>query len=253
MKTIIFCGGKGSRMKEETEFKPKPMVEIGGKPILWHIMKIYSHHGYRDFILPVGYKGSMIKEYFLNHRALSGDFTFHTASNALEFHGPGDDFRITFADTGQEALTGERLLKVAHLIDGDEFMVTYGDGVSDIDIGKLVAFHRSQGTMATVTAVHPTSKYGVMKHDPDTHHATHFKQKGIMEDTSINGGFMVFNRAVLNHITPGALEDVFSPLIQKKQLSLYAHNGFWKGMDTYREMEELNVLWETTKPWAVWA
>ena len=230
MKIIIFCGGLGTRMKEDTEFKPKPLVKVGGVPILWHIMKIYQHYGFNEFILPLGYKGEMIKEYFVNN---PHDFTVH------------------LVDTGLESLTGERIHRVKHLIGEDEFMVTYGDGVADIDIRKLAEFHREQGTLGTITGAHPYSKYGLIVSDEKSKLVTGFAQNPRLHDF-VNGGFMVFHKNAFDYFDHGTMEDAFPKLVAEKQLSVYEHKGFWKAMDTHREMEELNELWNTTRPWAVW-
>lgn len=252
IQVIILCGGKGERMKEETEFKPKPMVLIGNKPILWHIMKIYAHYGYNEFILALGYKGEMIKDYFLNERALINDFTLNTSNNEIKFHNnKSDDFKITFVDTGLESLTGERLLKIKEYITGEEFMATYGDGVGDIDINRLIDFHRRQGTIGTITVAHPYSKYGLIKINDERNLAVHFEQKPLMYDY-VSTGFMVFNKKSFDYFDEGMMENAFPKLIKENQLSIYKHHGFWKGMDTYREFEEMNKLWETDRPWAVW-
>ena len=252
MKTIILCGGKGERLKEETEFKPKPMIEVGGKPILWHIMKIYAHQGFDQFILALGYKGNLIKDYFLNHRLLANDFTIGISKNSIKLHSDGgDDFKITFADTGLESLTGERILRLKKYIDGDEFMVTYGDGVSDINLKKLVQFHRKQKTIGTITGVHPYSKYGLMQIDPKKNRLVRFQQKPRLGEY-VNGGFMVFNKKVFEYLDNAGLEEAFPRLAEKNELSVYCHDGFWKAMDTYREMEELNEVWTKSRPWAVW-
>jgi glucose-1-phosphate cytidylyltransferase len=252
MKTIILCGGFGTRMKEETEFKPKPMVLIGGKPILWHIMKIYTYYGYKEFILALGYKGEMIKDYFLNQRTFLNDFTLDVFKNKIDFYdNQCDDFKITFAETCLESETGERILKVKKYITEDEFMVTYGDGVAKIDINKLVDFHRKQGTVGTITGAHPYSKYGLLKIDEERNLVINFEQKPLMYDyTSV--GFMIFNRKVFDYFDTGPMENGLVKLAKDGQLSVYKHEGFWKGMDTYREMGELNKLWMTEKPWAVW-
>jgi len=252
MKTIILCGGIGTRMKEETEFKPKPMVLIGGKPILWHIMKIYAHYGYNEFILALGYKGEMIKDYFLNKRAFLSDFTLDMTTNKKEFHNnESDNFKITFAETGLKSETGERILGVKKYITEDEFMITYGDGVADIDINRLVTFHRKQGTIGTITGAHPYSKYGLVKIDEKRNLVLNFEQKPLMYDYA-SIGFMVFNKKVFNYFDEGPMENSLMKLAKEGQLSIYKHEGFWKGMDTYREMEELNKLWQESKPWAVW-
>lgn len=253
MKTIILCGGKGTRMKEETEFKPKPMVTVGGQPLLWHIMKIYAHAGFNDFLLALGYKGDMVKNHFLNHRLLQNDFTLQMKKKEVSLHNPhAEDFNISFIDTGLESITGERVLRLKKHLTDDEFMVTYGDGFADIDIRKLVDFHRAQGTLATVTGAHPQAKYGMVAVEKGTNLATGFDQKPLQHDY-VNGGFMVFNKRALEYMDNGALEDAFPRLIADRELSIFQHDGFWKPMDTYREVEEMNELWHKgDRPWAVW-
>jgi glucose-1-phosphate cytidylyltransferase len=252
MKTIILCGGLGTRMKEETEFKPKPMVLVGGKPILWHIMKTYSHYGYNEFILALGYKGNMIKDYFINQRAFLSDFTLHSSENKIDFHNNYcDDLKTTFAETGLESQTGERILKVKKYITDEEFMLTFGDGVSDIDINKLVDFHKKQNTIGTITGVHPHSKYGLVKIDNESSKVINFDQKPVLFDY-VSGGFMIFNKKAFDYFDDGPMEDGLIKMAKAGQLSVYKHEGFWKAMDTYREMEELNELWHKDKPWALW-
>jgi glucose-1-phosphate cytidylyltransferase len=252
IKTIILCGGAGTRMKEETEFKPKPMVLIGGKPMLWHIMKIYSHYKYNEFILALGYKGEMIKDYFLNQRALLNDFTLDVFAHRINFHNNQcDELKITFAETGLESQTGERILRAKKYITEDEFMVTYGDGVSDIDIDRLIDFHRRQGTIGTITGVHPYSKYGLVKIDGKNNLVVDFEQKPLMYDY-VSGGFMIFNKKAFDYFDNGPMENGLIKLAKEGQLSIYKHDGFWKSMDTYREMGELNELWQEKRPWAVW-
>jgi len=239
-------------MKEETEFKPKPMVLIGKKPMLWHIMKIYDHYRYNEFVLTLGYKGDMIKDYFFNQRTFLNDFTLDVSKNKIDFHNNQcDDFLITFAETGLESQTGERLLRVKKYITEDEFMVTYGDGVSDIDINKLVDFHRKQKTLGTITGVHPHSKYGLVKIDKEKNLVVDFEQKPLMYDY-VNGGFMIFNKKSFDYFDNGPMENGLIKLAKDSQLSIYKHEGFWKSMDTYREMEELNELWHREKPWSIW-
>ncbi len=262
MKVVILCGGEGTRMKEETEFKPKPLVEVGGLPMLWHIMKIYSHYGYNDFVLALGYKGNMIKDYFLNWRTHVNDFTLKTKAHGLEIHGQGQgDMNITFVDTGLKALTGERLRRVAKYIDTDQFMLTYGDGVADINIKELVAFHNKQGTLGTITGVRPLTKLGIVHHDKQTNKVIGFSQNLVGEyidkqnyhDFLINGGFMVFNRQVLDRIPENSMiEEIFIPMTKEGELSLYNHPGKWKAMDTYKEVEELNEYWQSDPFWKVW-
>ena len=213
MKTIILCGGKGTRMKEETEYRPKPMVEIGGRPIMWHIMKIYAHYGFNEFILALGYKGDMIKDYFLGAKHFLNDFTLDTSDHSVELHSRNhEDFKITFADTGQESLTGERVLQVKKYLGGDkEFMVTYGDGVADIDLRKLVEFHRKQGTIATLTGVGPRSRFGLIRVDERKGVASHFQQNPVLDDY-ISGGFMIFDRKALEYIDEGWVENALEKL-----------------------------------------
>jgi glucose-1-phosphate cytidylyltransferase len=215
-------------------------------------MKIYAHYGYNEFILALGYKGEMIKDYFLNQRAFLSDFTLDMATNKKEFHNnESDNFKITFAETGLESQTGERILRIKKYITEDEFMVTYGDGVADIDIKKLVAFHRKQGTIGTITGAHPHSKYGLVKIDEKRNLVLNFEQKPIMYDYA-SVGFMVFNKKAFDYFDTGPMENGLIKMAKEGQLSVYKHDGFWKGMDTYREMEELNKLWEESRPWAVW-
>lgn len=260
MKTVILCGGQGTRMKEETEFKPKPLVLVGGKPILWHIMKIYAHYGFNEFILALGYKGDMIKEYFLHWNTFLNDFTLNTKTNELTFHNNDcDDFRVTFAETGLESLTGERVRRLRRYIGGEDFMLTYGDGVGDVDISKLIEFHRKQNTIGTITGVHKESRFGLLSIDPTSGKANDFSQakvkdfdRGDFTDV-VNGGFMVFKNEVLDLIEPDSMiEQVFVPLSAQRELSVFAHKGRWKPMDTHKEVQELNELWKDDPFWKVW-
>jgi len=254
--TIILAGGKGMRLLEETEFKPKPMIEIGGKPILWHIMKIYAHYGYRDFVLALGYKGDYIKDYFLKQKYYESDFCLNTRegeiSNVISSdHFNKDNFNITFADTGLETPHGERVLKLKKYISGDLFMVTYGDGVANIDINKLVEFHKNKEVIATMTGVHPISRWGLVNTD-ENNIITQFSQKPALFDY-VNGGFMVFKKEFLDILKQGdMIEDALLRLIPKKQLALYKHEGFWYGMDTYKDFMFLNKLWNEDPKWKVW-
>ena len=230
-KVIILCGGIGTRLKEETEFKPKPMVKIGEKPLLWHIMKIYSHYGFNNFVIALGYKGEMIKEYFSNNN--------------------DDNFNLTMVDTGQESLTGERVRRLKEYIKDDTFMLTYGDGVADININELLEFHKKQNTLVTITGVHPRHKYGLVKIDGNNL-VEEFYQKPILADL-VNGGFMVLSKKVFDYIKKDSMiEDVFLPLIKKKQLSMYQHNSFWFAVDTYKEYEDLNKMWQNNPQWKIW-
>ncbi|MDO8601331.1 MAG: sugar phosphate nucleotidyltransferase [bacterium] len=253
---VILCGGMGTRLKEETEFKPKPIVEIGGKPILWHIMKIYAHHGYRNFILALGYKGNYIKDYFLRQRYYTADFALSTKNGGIPniLHNEDleeDEFNIIFSDTGLETPHGERILKLEKYINTDLFMVTYGDGVADINIDGLIEFHKKSGLMATITGVHPGSRWGMINADKNNL-VTDFAQKPALYDY-INGGFMVFNKEIFKFLKAGdMIEDVFPRLISQKQLALYKHEGFWYGMDTYRDVVFLNDLWEKDPKWKIW-
>ena len=254
--TIILCGGMGTRLKEETEFKPKPMVEIGGRPILWHIMKIYAHYGYRDFILALGHKGDYIKDYFLKQKYYEADFLLNTGgekdisilkNGALE----KENFNIIFAETGLETFAGERVSLLKNYIKSDLFMVTYGDGVADIDINKLIEFHKEKGKIATITGVHPISRWGLVKID-NNDLIIQFDQKPLLYDY-VNGGFMIFRKEFFDFLKPGdMLEDALKRLISQKQVALYKHEGFWYGMDTYRDYLFLNKLWEEDPKWKIW-
>ena len=260
MKTIILCGGIGYRLKEETEFKPKPMVLIGGKPILWHIMKIYSHFGFNEFIIALGYKGDYIKDYFLNQNYLIHDFTLYTKTGERRLHRQStenlaDDFRITFVDTGQETLPGERILQLKkYIAETDEnFMVTYGDGVGNINIKSLVAFHQKQRTIGTFTGVHPRSKYGMVKINKENI-VTEFIEKPVLNEEWVNGGYMVFKREFFRYLRPGEFEHAaLHRLVARRQLSMYQHRGFWHSMDTYADVDNLNNYWTTAPKWKVWS
>lgn len=252
---VIFCGGQGSRMKEETEFRPKPMVSLGGKPILWHIMKIYSYFGYNDFIIALGYKGDYIKDYFLNQEYFESDFHLNTKTGKRRLHkntNPAKDhFNITFVDTGVETLTGERLLKIKKYIHSDYFMVTYGDGVGNVDIKSLVKFHKEKKVLGTITGVHPKSKWGLIISDSNKL-IQEFRQKPQLNQY-VNGGFMVFKKEFLKFLKPNEMiEVVLERLIAKKQLAVYIHDDFWSAMDTYQDVEEMNKLWIRDPKWKVW-
>ena len=258
MKNIILSGGLGYRLKEETEFKPKPMVLIGGKPMLWHIMKIYAHHGYNEFIVALGYKGDYIKDYFLNQKYFQHDFTLHTKSGVTNIHREKtdgrhiDDFKITFVDTGLDTLPGERILRVKdYITQGEDFMVTYGDGVGNMDIPKLVAFHKKMKTIGTISGVHPRSKYGLIKVST-TRSIFEFSEKPVLKDW-INGGFMVFKYNFFDYLRPNETEHpALRRLARDSQLSMYRHDGFWHCMDTYADVEHLNAFWQSNPPWKIW-
>lgn len=259
MKTVILCGGIGYRLKEETEFKPKPMIYIGGKPVLWHIMKIYANAGYNEFILALGYKGDYIKDYFINQKHFAHDFTLHSRSGYTKIHRKNntkiiDDFKITFVDTGENTLPGERILRIKDYIPekDDTFMVTYGDGVADINIKEIVKFHNKHGKMGTVTGVHPRSKYGLLTTERNGM-VKKFIEKPVLSANWVNGGFMVFKKSVFKFAKKGEMEHaILKRLIKKNELSLYTHNGFWHAMDTYPDVDYLNRLWREDPKWKLW-
>ena len=256
MKVVILCGGLGTRMREETEFRPKPMVEIGGRPILWHIMKLYAHHGFDDFVLCVGYKGQIIKDYFLNYEAWNRDCTITLGDHkSVEFHGGHLEtgWRVTVADTGQDTMTGGRVKAVERYVDGDEFMVTYGDGLADVDLRALLAFHREHGKVATVTATRPLSRFGVVDLD-DESVVRRFREKPTSDDW-VNSGFFIFNRTFFEYLDPDSVleREPLEELAREEEIVAYRHDGFFRPMDTYRETLLLNELWAAGKaPWAVW-
>jgi glucose-1-phosphate cytidylyltransferase len=258
MKTIILCGGKGTRLKEETEYKPKPMVYIGGKPIIWHIMKIYASFGFNEFILALGYKADFIKDFFLNQKAFTSDFTLDTARHKTKFYLENrreiDNFKITFVDTGLETQPGERILKCKQYISQKDkyFMVTYGDGVADVNIASLIKFHKNQKTIGSVTGVHPRLKYGVINEGKNGM-VESFKEKPLVSDWT-NGGFMVFDTRVFKYLRIDETEHpMLERLSKEKQLSLYRHTGFWMAVDTSKELDLLNDIWNSGKAqWKIW-
>jgi len=256
MKAVILAGGLGSRISEESHLKPKPMIEIGGRPILWHVMKIYSHHGINDFIICCGYKGYVIKEYFANYFLHMSDVTFDTANNRMEVHQRhAEPWRVTLIDTGQNTMTGGRLKRVREHIGHEPFCFTYGDGLADIDIGRLVAFHKSHGKPATVTAILPPGRYGALNLEGAS--VTGFQEKPAGDGSWINGGFFVLHPSVIDRIaadeTPWEAEPLTS-LAAENKLMAYYHRGFWQAMDTLRDKNQLEELWtEGRAPWKVWA
>ena len=254
MKVVILCGGKGTRMREETEYKPKPMVEIGGKPVLWHIMNNYAHHGFKDFVLPLGYKGDVIKEYFYHYKIKNSDLTVDLGTGDITKYDDENakDWCVTLVDTGLEALKGSRIKRAAKYIDTDRFMVTYGDGLANIDIEKLVEFHTQSGTIGTFTGVRMPSRFGTVTTD-NSGYIKSWQEKPVL-DEYINGGFFVFNREFLNYLTEDEhceLEkEPLEKLASEGQLSMYHHEGFWHCMDTYRDYLHLNELWNSGRaPW----
>lgn len=255
MKAVILAGGLGTRISEETQLKPKPMVEIGGRPILWHIMKIYSSYGINDFIICCGYRGYVIKEYFANYVLHNSDVTFDLRTNSLEMLQNGTEpWRITLVDTGENSGTGGRLRRVRAYLDDEDFCFTYGDGVSDVDIGKLVAFHKAQNTLVTLTAVQPPHRFGALDFD-DGHKLRKFEEKP-HEGGWINGGFFVVSPKVIEYIESDTMMWELDPmqiLTKENNISAYQHDGFWYSMDTLRDKNRLEEFWATGKaPWKVW-
>jgi glucose-1-phosphate cytidylyltransferase len=256
MKAVILAGGLGTRISEETHLKPKPMIEIGGMPILWHIMKIYSHHGVNDFVICCGYKGYIIKEYFANYFLHMSDVTFDMANNQMQVHHhKAEPWRVTLIDTGEDTMTGGRLKRVADYVKGEEaFCFTYGDGISNIDIGASIDFHQRHGRLATITAVLPPGRYGALALSGDQ--VTGFVEKPRGEGGVINGGFFVLSPKVLDFIQGDQTSWEAEPLAglaQRGEMMAYEHKGFWQPMDTLREKNLLEELWASGKaPWKHW-
>jgi glucose-1-phosphate cytidylyltransferase len=257
MKVVVLCGGLGTRLREETEFRPKPLVEVGGRPILWHIMKIYAHYGFREFVLCLGYRGNMIKEYFLNYEAMNNDFTIclgrQSQTRYNDVH-TEQGFEVTLAETGLNTMTGGRLKRVEKYIDSETFMLTYGDGLANIDIKRLLDFHRSHGRLATVTTVTPTSRFGIVEMS-DTGQVLKFLEKPRTQ-TFASAGFFVMQRRVFDYLGGDdcVLEhEPMARLAADGQLMAHQHDGFFHAMDTYREYEYLNDLWAKQQAaWKVW-
>jgi glucose-1-phosphate cytidylyltransferase len=255
MKAVLLAGGMGTRISEETAVRPKPMVEIGGKPVLWHIMKIYSAHGVNDFIICLGYKGYLIKEYFANYFLHMSDVTFDMAKNKMEVHqANAEPWRVTLVDTGESSMTGGRLKRVGSYVQDGDFCFTYGDGLGNVDIGKLIAFHKAQGALATVTAVQPPGRFGAL--DMQKHKITGFKEKPQGDGGWVNGGFFVLSPKVLGYIGHDMIpweREPMESLAREGQLSAFRHEGFWQPMDTLRDKLHLEELWAQGKaPWKVW-
>jgi len=256
MKAVILAGGRGTRLAEETGLRPKPMVEIGGRPILWHIMKIYAAHGITDFIVCLGYRGWQIKDYFLNYARLSSDLTVDLATGAVDVLRPGvEPWRVTLIDTGEATQTGGRLKRVGHLLEGeDAFCMTYGDGLGDVDITASIAFHAAHGKEATVTAVVPPGRFGALEREGDKVRA--FTEKPAGDGGTINGGFFVLSPAVLGRIEGDATLWEQAPLkglAADGALMAFEHRGFWQPMDTLRDRDQLEALWAGGKaPWKTW-
>ncbi len=260
MKVVILCGGKGTRLREETEYRPKPMVPIGNRPILWHIMKIYAHYGHKDFILCLGYKGEMIKEYFRNYLWNTCDTTLMLGREAaVQFHDGHDeeDWRVTLADTGEDSMTAFRVKQIRRYIPkGHTFLLTYGDGLSSIDINASITAHQASGKACTISAVHPAGRFGALRIQEDLSIHT-FSEKPQFEDAYVNGGFMVCDYRLFDYLPndPGVMLErkPMDDLVRDGQLNAYKHESFWQPMDTYQEAQYLNKIWiDGRAPWKVW-
>ena len=255
MKVVILAGGLGTRLAEETVVKPKPMVEIGGRPIIWHIMKIYSSYGLNEFVLCTGYKGYMLKEFFANYFMHTTDVTFDICQGTMEVHNSKTEpWKVTLIDTGENTMTGGRLKRIAPYVKDAHFCMTYGDGVSNVNIGKLIDFHRAHGKLCTVTATKPAARFGALGLKDDQ--VTHFKEKPAGEGGYINGGFFVLSPKSLDYIDGDAStweNEPMSKLAEQGQMKAFLHDDFWQPMDTIRDRKQLESLWQTGKaPWKVW-
>lgn len=257
LKIVILCGGRGTRLKEETEVCPKPMVEIGGRPILWHIMKIYSHYGFKDFILCLGYKGEMIKNYFYHYHIARSDFTIDIGTRDIQIHEyrGEENWKITMVDTGIETLKGGRIKRIERYINEENFMLTYGDGVSDINIRALVNFHLSHGKIGTVTGVRPPSRFGEVKVEGER--VVKFTEKPQVSEGLINGGFFVFSKKIFGYLSEDKNCDfeygTLEKLAEEKQLMIYKFSGNWECMDNIRDLKHLNKLWAQNQAfWKTW-
>jgi glucose-1-phosphate cytidylyltransferase len=253
---VILCGGEGTRLREETEFKPKALVEIGGRPILWHLMRIYYRYGYRRFILALGYKGEMIKDYFLNYQWRDQDFTLDLRSGKCISHAHDEaleDWEITFLETGSKTQTGGRLWRAQRFIDGDTFLFNYCDGLSDVDLDALVEFHKAKRKVATLTGFHPRSRYGVVRADGDQT-VNYWQEKPMMSELT-SGGFFVMNTRIFDYLGEDTILETtaLERLSEERELALFPHHGFWFSMDTYKEALMLNEMWaKGAPPWKVW-
>lgn len=258
MKVVIFAGGMGTRISEESHLRPKPMIEIGGKPILWHIMKGYAAYGHTEFIICCGYRGWMIKEYFNNYFVHNTDMTVDLTNNQVTIHqSQAEPFKITMVDTGLETMTAGRLKRVLPYTNGEPFMLTYGDGVSDVDLNALLAYHKQHGKVATMTVIQPASRFGVVNMEEDGT-VIQFEEKPEDSGTWINGGFFVIEPDIANYLSDPAIDTVMwerqplYDLAQAKQVGGYRHRGFWKCMDTLRDKEDLEKMWQTNPAWKTW-
>lgn len=255
MKVVILCGGLGTRMQEETELKPKPMVEIGGKPLLWHIMSIYAAHGYKDFTIALGYKGEYVKNYFLNYYYLRDNLTVHLNDGKVDVHGVGrEDWTVNLIETGANTETGGRIKRLSPWIKNETFMMTYGDGISNINIQELVKFHKKHGKLATITTVRAPARFGTL--DLDGNDVQKFVEKPMQGEAWINGGFLVLEPQVLDYIVGDDTHfewDPLAKLAENKQLMAYRHDGFWQCIDTVRDLRAMEELWKNNRaPWKVW-
>lgn len=257
MKVIILCGGLGTRLREETEYRPKPMVPIGGRPILWHIMKYYAHFGHKEFILCLGYKGEVIKDYFRNYHWNTSDVTLTLGQNPkIRYHSTHEeeDWTVTLIDTGQETQTGGRLRQALRFVEDETFLLTYGDGLTDSDINATIDFHQQHGAIGTLTAVKPSGRFGELAMDGET--ITSFMEKPEKEAGFISGGYFVFNKSIGNYLSGDACileREPLERLSSEGQLKAWCHDGFWQCMDTYREQQILDKMWQSEKaPWKAW-
>jgi len=259
MKVIILCGGMGTRLREETEYKPKPMVEVGGKPILWHIMKHYAHYGFKDFILALGYKGNIIRDYFLNYYTYNSDFTLKLSEGGKIVHHNNrntEDWNITLVETGADSMTGYRVRLAGKYVDDENFMVTYGDAVSDVNLRGLLDFHMKHGLTGTITGVYPPSRFGDLVTQGDEVLKFYEKISDEKRQEPVNGGYFVFRKEFLNMIPDDPSTDLerlpMTRLTENSQLAVFRHKGFWQCMDTYRDNQLLEKLWKENPAWKIW-
>jgi glucose-1-phosphate cytidylyltransferase len=258
MKVVILAGGLGTRLSEETDIRPKPMVEIGGRPIIWHIMKIYAEYGFNDFVICLGYKGYFIKEYFANYFLHQTDMTIDLGSNQIEYHkSASEKWKISLIDTGKDSMTGGRIKRIQSYIGNEPFMLTYGDGVSDINIASLVNFHKSHGKLLTVTAIQPSGRFGALEMDEQSGQVGSFMEKPKGDGVWINGGFFVCQPEVFDYINQGDAtiweQEPLQKIAKDGQLVGFRHEGFWRPMDTLKDKQDLNEMWNThSAKWNIW-
>ena len=258
MKVVILAGGLGTRLSEETDIRPKPMVEIGGRPIIWHIMKIYASHGFTDFVICLGYKGYFIKEYFANYFLHQTDITINLGTNQIEYHkSDSENWKITFIDTGKDSMTGGRIKRIQPYIGNEPFMLTYGDGVTDINVAELARFHQSHGKLLTVTSIQPSGRFGALELDDATGKVNSFYEKPKGDGVWINGGFFVCQPEVFDYILNGDStvweQEPLQNIAKDGQLMGFRHEGFWSPMDTLKDKQDLNEMWNKgTAKWKIW-